>query len=266
MEQLSPEHRESIIDCVIEAGKKLLHFWPGGDPAKKTGLGIQTKADGSFVTEADLTSNALIVSTLKRLFPADGILSEELPLASDLDQKRRVWVLDPLDGTHPFIDGQQDFSILLALCLQGRPIFSLMYFPARELLFSATKGQGAFLGEKPLRVSDARQFRPNSIRFRGNSLAPAPYLTDSTIDSGPSIVRLVNAELDGVVLRTGKMGEWDIAAPSLIVEESGGVVSDELGKPIYFGRGSIGFNYFVASNGHLHEQVLALASAQGSQV
>ena len=258
VQELSPEQERAVIEAVRSAGARLLEYWPGSGLGGRPDLGVQSKADGSFVTNADFTSNTHIVSTLEQIFPADGILSEELPLDPLLSKKRRIWVLDPLDGTHPFIHGQRDFSILLALCIGGRPIFSIMFYPALDYLFLARKGQGASLGEKVLRVSEARQFRPNSIRVRGLALPPAPYLTDTTLDSGPSVIRLVNAEIDGVLLKSGKMGEWDIAAPSLVIEESGGLVSDEKGQPIQFGTGRIAFQYFVASNGFLHQQVLAL--------
>ena len=259
MDRVTPEQENKLLGVIREAGAKLMELWPGQFADRsRAQLTISTKPDGSSVTNADLLSNSLIVTELHKLFPTDGIYSEEIKPEAGLSSMRRAWIIDPLDGTSLFIEGKKDFAVLMALCVQARIEFGVMYFPAHNLLLRANRGMGSFANDIPLRVSEARQFRDNSVRVRGIQNPDAHYFLDKADESGPSMLRLSKGEYDGVILRTGKLGEWDIAAPTIIVEEAGGMVSDERGNRILFNQPSINYKFFVASNGFLHEQLLAI--------
>jgi myo-inositol-1(or 4)-monophosphatase len=248
-----------VLALVQRAGRSLLDYWPGG-AAGKGGctLKIQQKSDGSFVTEADFASNDIIVPGLRKLFPDDGILSEEGPPDPQLPGRSRVWILDPLDGTKSFIDGNDDFSILLALCVDGVPEFSIMYVPAREMTAVAVRGGGATLNGKTLRVSDSTAFRPRSVYLRHMDFEPALFVYDRWLDSGLAFLTLCTGDFDGFILHIKSHREWDLAAPALMVKEAGGKLTDERGGEVTFGLGPIAFRYLVASNGRLHDNLLGL--------
>jgi myo-inositol-1(or 4)-monophosphatase len=259
------DRSKDVLALVERAGAALMGFWPGG-PAGKSGrvLKIHTKPDGSFVTEADFASNDILVPGLKQLFADHGVLSEEGPPDSELKNRSHVWILDPLDGTKSFIDGNDDFSVLVALCVHEVPEFSVMHVPARELTATAQRGAGAWMNGQRLQVSSSTQFRPRSIYLRHMDVPPAPYLYDRWLDSGLAFLTLCTGDFDGFILKIRTHREWDLAAPTLMVEESGGKVTDEHGAPIRFAENSMTYRYLVASNGVLHDELLALIPDQSA--
>ena len=256
MEILSDSELANVFSLVREVGAKVAEIFHN-HIGKKIELKIQQKTDGSFVTEADLWASEQICSRLNQLFPTDGVISEETKRSAELANYRRVWITDPIDGTHSFIDGKDDFSILLGLCIDGEAVFGVMYFPVLQQFLWGMKGRGAYLNEKPLRVSSNINLREHSLRIRGLDLPPSHYIHRYTADTGLSMIRLTEGALDGIVLIAGTMGEWDVAASTAIIEQAGGKVSDEKGRALRFNQEKLSFNYFVASNGHLHDQILA---------
>ena len=124
-----------------EAGAAILEFYKGP-------LEIEQKSgsdDREPVTQADRVANELIVNALRREFPADGILAEEsVDTAHRLD-KRRVWMVDPLDGTNGFIDGNGDFAVQIGLTQDGECVLGVVYQPLIDLLYHAVRGQGAWI-------------------------------------------------------------------------------------------------------------------------
>ena len=168
MPDLSEQDKATILNAVKEASEILLDFrqrYLHGYELK-----IEQKEDGSYVTEADYASNEIIVSSILNQFPGDGILSEELPRDPSLSGKERLWILDPLDGTHSFIDKLDDFSILLAMAINGQVEFSIMLFPAKGLLAVAEKGGGVELNQSKISVSKSDSIRSESIYTRSTKL------------------------------------------------------------------------------------------------
>lgn len=245
-----------MIELVREAGGKLLSLWPARNPNHE--LRIETKPDGSFVTEADYLSHKLLSEQLTRILPGSVVISEEGPRPAAAASAQLVWIVDPLDGTRLFIEGQDSFAVLVALCDRGRAEFGVMYFPARELMLVGSLDGGASENDRPLRVSDTRVFRSGSIRARGLDGVFGSYEFSQAEDTGFAVPKLCRGELDGLIVKTGRLGEWDIAATTAIVEASGGRVSDENGEPLRYNRDRISFGYFVASNAHLHDQIIAM--------
>ena len=134
-----------------------------------------------------------------------------------------------------------------------------MYYPTLGMLYSAVRGNGATVNGAPLKVSSSEKLKPKSVYVEAVSLAPAPYLCDSKqYPVGPSAFgALCRAELDGVLVRfsSGTFYPWDFAPGSLIIEESGGRVTDENGVPIVMNVCPVPCRYMVASNGILHDKV-----------
>ncbi|MCB9030647.1 MAG: inositol monophosphatase [Deltaproteobacteria bacterium] len=244
-----------IEELVRNTGEELLRLWPG---AGNKNLEIKYKPDGSPVTEADLLANDLIVSKIRELFPDDGIISEELEFSAAEASKERVWVMDPLDGTNSFISGRDDFSILISCCVAGEAQFGVMYFPARNLFAHGTKGRGAELNGQKLAVSGEADLKPSKVYHRWVDLVPGDYLFEGKLDSGMAFLMLAQGELDATVMQYSRFGAHDFAAPAVIIREAGGKFTDEKGNDATFNLGSITAEYFVASNGKVHQKTLEL--------
>ncbi len=268
---LSLSTEETALEAAIRAaGKVLLQYWPGGRRSEEQDLGVQKKDDGSVVTQADFSSNEIVVSALRRLYSADGILSEELPLDEELKQKSRIWIIDPLDGTQSFVDGNDDFSILVALTVHHAASFGMMHFPARKQFAFAKSGLGAFLNGAPLKVSSSRTLRAEKVYCRNFTSKNSIVVYPRWMDSGCAFLSVASGAFDGLIIKIVSHREWDLAAPAIVVTESGGRVSDEHGNDVSFGPGSLNrknqageeialpYRYFVASNGIAHEELLSL--------
>src|SRR5687768_12986180 len=119
-----------------EAGAAVLAFW---------GEVREEDKQGSPVTEADRAANQIIVDGLRSRFPEDGILSEESRDSTARLDRRRVWVVDPLDGTREFIDGIPEFAVMIGLAVEGRAVLGVVYCPATRRLYSAIEGAGAWV-------------------------------------------------------------------------------------------------------------------------
>jgi myo-inositol-1(or 4)-monophosphatase len=262
-----PELQE-LVRIVLDAGKMVCRYWPGSVSAGITMLDhqIQHKGDGTPVSTADYLSNSALTEGLQRLFPNDSILSEESIFdVEKLRQSTRTWVIDPLDGTSAFLEGRDDFSILVALSQGTRPTLGIQYFPARDELLLSEKGRGAYQNGVQLRVSNEVRCRQGAVYLR--NFSPSDLgLASPWMDSGMAFARVARGELDGAVLRLSTHREWDLAAPISIIQEAGGRISDEGGNLVPCGTGSLSSRYFIASNGLVHDELLALvktAIAQG---
>ncbi len=259
MNIITPEQQEILIAAAREAGQELLKLWPGNKAAQERALEMRSKHDGSPVTEADLRSNKIIIECITKLFPRDVILSEESPFSVEqLAKSERTWVVDPLDGTKSFVKGDDDFSVLIALCVKFKPVFSIMNFPARGRFVMSSLSDGrAGCNGAPIHVSDTKELKPGRIYIR-NFECQRPELASPMMDSGEALFRVASGELDGAVIRMTTHQEWDLAAPAAIIEAADGVLTSETGSQIKLGRGLIDFQYVIASNGNIHKQLQEL--------
>lgn len=246
-----------LTSSVREAGALLLSMWPG-QQGQGVHLSVSQKGDGSLVSAADMASNDLLTKAIRSLYPSDYIFSEEI--ASDpaiVAAAKRVWIIDPLDGTSAFLEGRDDFSVLVGLSVDHRAAAGLLFLPARNQMLSAEMDKGAFLNGAPIRVSDATEPRPGHVYVRRFS-SKAPELEAPMMDSGLALSKVACGELDGAVIKMTTHREWDIAAPMAILREAGATVTDERGLEIPLGMGGIHFQYFVASNGRVHQSLLTI--------
>lgn len=254
---VSQEKKEKLENYIREAGKILSSYWPGKD-GKNAELNIEKKDDGSLVTRADFESNNLIVSALKELFPEDAILSEEIPRDESIYGAKRVWVIDPLDGTNSFVSGDDDFSILVGLVENGRPVFGMVYFPERDFFGTAEQGLSALVDNRKLKVSDAKTPRDQCVYLRHVEYDIGETKYPNWMDSGLALLSVAQGSFDGIIIKLVHHKEWDLVATSMHITEAGGKVTDENGEPITFCKGPFNYKYYVASNGHIHDYLLNL--------
>lgn len=265
---LTGEQEPAVEQLVRRAGAALLAFWPGApksDASKSAAaehrppdLGVEYKGDGSPVSQADYAANEILVSGLQQLFPNDSILSEEIPRDPSAKQSQRLWIIDPLDGTRSFLNGNDDFSVLVALCEGPRPMHGWLNFPARQTLAIASRGDGAQINGERAAVSTVSAIRPARVYVRNLTLARPELTYPEWLDSGCAMLMLASGEFDGVIIKLLTHREWDLAAPAVLIEEAGGRVSDEHGNAIAFDQGGMPCRYFVASNGIVHDELLQL--------
>ena len=260
---VTSEQAIKLEELIRKVGDLLIPYWPGDKSSPKgQALVIYDKADGSKVTEADLAANEVLVEGLRALFPNDAIVSEEGPKDEGHQSMSRVWIIDPLDGTHSFIAGRDDFSVLVGLSVDSKVVWGGMYFPLKGIYAQASVGQGAQLSDNTVgKVSDSLKIRDKCIYHRYCDLKQGNLLFPEWMDSGMAFLALCRGEFDGMVMRMQSHQEWDFAAPAALVAESGGVMTDETGAPIRFNQGKIAFRYLVVSNGKVHRQLLELIEA-----
>ena len=257
MSIISDEQQLAVQKIVLEAGAELMTYWPGATKIDQSLLKTQSKSDGSPVSAADLASNRIILGGLAALFPEDGILSEETTAAADLYERPRLWIVDPLDGTKSFLNGLNDFSVLVSLCAGPTPQLGWLFFPAQNILCFAARGAGAIVNGEKVTVSKERNLRDKRVYIRNFEILNPELAFDRWMDSGYAMLSLAKGDFDGIIMRLLTHREWDLAAPTVLIEEAGGTVSDEYGQPIAYNCGGMQCRYFVASNGINHQELLA---------
>ena len=261
MPNLNPEQLIAIENITKNAGKILLKYWRYGKcPSSENGFKIVEKPDGSPVSSADLESSTYIESEIKKIFPNDVVVTEEN--GCSIDRNERVWVVDPLDGTKSFLSGRDDFSVLVSLVERGEVIAGCMFFPARSLCVHAVAGKGAMCDGHPIRVAKSTSLREKSVYIRHFSPEGIEKWKSPQMDSGLAFLLVASGFLDGLVIKMRCHREWDIAAPSIVITESGGKITDEKGNKITLIESGKLPNYVVASNNTLHEELLNLIPSE----
>jgi myo-inositol-1(or 4)-monophosphatase len=224
--------RQRLEEIGVEAGQMALRQWPGGGHA----LESWEKVPGSPVCTADLAIDAFLRRELCALLPAAGWLSEESVDHPERLARGLCWLVDPIDGTRDFIAGRPGWSISVALVSAGKPLLGLLVAPAREELWSATAGQGAWLNGRRLAAS-TRAALPGA-RVPARSLPPED--ADLTMVERPNSIALRIAMVaagEADLVATLRWGyEWDVAAAGLIAREAGAAVTDAFGRPLAYNK------------------------------
>jgi myo-inositol-1(or 4)-monophosphatase len=264
MNILSP-HLKIMTDAARNAAKGLIRDF--GEVEK---LQVSKKGPGDFVSNADRRAEEVIISTLLKARPDYGVLAEESAEQIKPNSEYK-FVIDPLDGTNNFLHGFPYWSISIGLEKAGEIIAGVVMCPTLDEIYHAEKGQGAFLNNRRIRVSNRPSFSdafvacgsPSSVRRK----TKAPYdIIDvvTKISHEVSSVRCAgSAALDLCKVASGcfdglvelSLKKWDIAAGIVIVKEAGGRITGVDGSENYYETGDI-----VASNSHLHEPILKLLS------
>ncbi|PKO22474.1 MAG: 3'(2'),5'-bisphosphate nucleotidase CysQ [Chloroflexi bacterium HGW-Chloroflexi-1] len=222
------------------------------------------------VTEADRAANAYLVKQLTQAFPDDGVLAEESKDDLSRLEKRRVWIVDPLDGTAEFISHNGEFCIMVGLATDGEPVVGVVYQPIDDVLYAAARGAGAFVEEygerRPLRVSketDLARFRLVVSRSHRAPLVDAIIARmgvqrERSIGSvGLKIGLIARGQADFYVHPNPGTKEWDTCAPEVIVREAGGIMTDCWNRPLRYNQRDVSRRFGVLTSNETHHQALS---------
>ncbi len=204
---------------------------------------VSQKQVNDFVTEVDHASEEIIIETLLTAYPGHAIWGEETGRTRGAQDSDHVWIIDPLDGTTNFIHGFPVYCVSIALAVKGKVEQAVIYDPSRNDLFTATKGRGAYMNERRIRVSKRTQLSQCLIStgfpFRQGDNFPA-YLAmmSDVMQRTAGLRRPGAAALDLAYVAAGftdgffetGLSPWDVAAGSLLVTEAGGLVGNFTGE------------------------------------
>lgn len=226
-------------------------------------LTVETKGRNDFVSQVDRRAEDEIIRIVHRAYPDHAIFAEESGAHAGSEYE---WIIDPLDGTTNFLHGYPQFSVSIALHQRGRPLVAVVFDPLRDELFTAARGDGARLNDRRIRVSHV-------INMDGALLGTGfPYKSMDFLDAWVATFRELlprtsgvrragSAALDLAHVASGRLdgfwefglNRWDIAAGALLIEESGGLVTDFRGEDGHFASGNI-----LAGNPRIHAEMLRL--------
>lgn len=232
-------------------------------------LNVEMKPGDEPVTIADKSANELIVRELASQFPNDAMISEELPPTPNAAGARRLWLVDPIDGTKDFIRGGDGFSVMIGLAIDGRPRLGVVHQPTIDRTFFATP-DGAFVDTAgictPLAVSNvatastARLVASASHRTAAIDQVKSQLGIDDEQNIGSVGVKLGLIAMgvrDLYVNPWPKTKAWDTCAPEAILVAAGGRLSNLFGESISYGGDLRHPRGLVASNGRIHDEVVA---------
>jgi myo-inositol-1(or 4)-monophosphatase len=220
------------------------------------------KGPGQVLTETDLAVDRLLRGLLLNERPGYGWLSEETPDDGSRLERSRVWVVDPIDGTRAFADRVPEFSISAALLVDGTPMLGVVLNPATGERYQATRGEGARLGDRALRVSaqaevaGARLLSSRTEMKRRRWPEVIPGAAFRTIGSLAYKLALVAAgRFDGLVSLRNSW-DWDVAAAHLLLEEAGGRLTRADGSALLYNQAEPRHRGLVAAPALLHGELV----------
>ena len=259
--QENKEILNKTISIIKKAGKTVLNYY-------NKDYKIKNKALDSPVTIADLESEKIILSGLKEF--GYGILSEE----SDDDKERlkmkRAWIVDPLDGTKDFINKTGEFTIMIGLVENKKPILGLVYKPVDDILYYAIKGEGAHRVKnkksKKLKVSKRKSF--NEIKMITSRFHLSPDIKKIANDlgikhsvscgsAGLKIGYIAEQKADLNINTSSHTYEWDLCAADIVLSEAGGKLTDIKGNKFIYNKDNPRNEHgYVASNRIIHQKII----------
>ena len=229
-------------------------------------LKVNTKAPNDFVTEVDQAAENAIIDILLAAYPGHAILAEESGRSRGAQDSEYVWIIDPLDGTTNFIHGLPVYAVSIALAHRGQVQQAVVYDPTRNDLFFASKGRGAFLNDRRLRVSKRTRMAESLIGtgfpFRkGDNFKRYLQIFEDVMQHCAGLRRPGAAALDLCYVAAGYydgffetgLNPWDVAAGSLIITEAGGLVGNFTGEADFLYRREV-----VAGNPKIYAQMVTL--------
>jgi myo-inositol-1(or 4)-monophosphatase len=229
-------------------------------------LKVNTKAPNDFVTEVDRAAEEAIIDILLAAYPGHAILAEESGNTRGARDSEYVWIIDPLDGTTNFIHGLPVYAVSIALAHRGQVQQAVVYDPTRNDLFFASKGRGAFLNDRRLRVSKRTRMAESLIGtgfpFRkGDDFKRYLQIFEDVMHHCAGLRRPGAAALDLCYVAAGYydgffetgLSPWDVAAGSLIVTEAGGLVGNFTGEADFLYQREV-----IAGNPKIYAQMVTL--------
>ncbi len=256
--------REPLINIAIEAalagGNLITRAMQRMDTVK-----IAEKGPNDFVTEVDQRVEREIISIIHKAYPDHRILAEETGESDHDTESDTVWIIDPIDGTRNFIHGFPHFAVSIAIMIKNKIEYGVIYDPVKQELFTATRGKGAMLNNRRIRVAQRKTLETSLLgtgfayRYNNpNELLP-PRLLQTILPACGDVRRAGAATLDLAYVACGRLDGfwehglkiWDMAAGVLLVKEAGGMVCDIDGGENYLKSGNV-----VGCNPHLMRQLL----------
>ncbi|MGD1027617.1 3'(2'),5'-bisphosphate nucleotidase CysQ [Candidatus Binatus soli] len=241
------------------AGEILRGHWRRG------GYEIGSKGHDNPVTAADLEADRAIKQLLRDPFPGYGWLSEETADNDDRLECRRVWIVDPLDGTKEFIKGIPEFAVAIALVEDGVPVLGVTYNPIKREMYWAARGAGCHLNTRRVRVTRTRTLKRATVLASRSETARGEWqvfrgmLKVSPTGSVAYKLAMVAAgKADATFTRSPK-SEWDIASGAALVIEAGGTITDIKGREIRFNQRIVKLEGLIADNTALHAALMKVA-------
>ena len=255
-----PVFLATATEIVLRAGEIQL-------AGRVSGFSVAKKGTIDLVTEVDLECERMCRAVIAERFPGHDVLAEELDAgAAEPQASRYRWIFDPLDGTTNYAHGLPIFCASLGLQIDGRLEVGAVFDPSRRELFTAERGEGAYLNGGALSVSGASALIdaalvtgfPYDLQSREADLVE---IFGAFLGRAQAVRRLGSAAIDLCYVAAGRfegfweqhLKPWDVAAGALIVEEAGGRVTGIDGSPV-----DLAAAHLVASNGHVHDQILAV--------
>jgi myo-inositol-1(or 4)-monophosphatase len=228
-----------LMEALEQAGDSLLHNF-------NKALVISVKENqSSIVTNADLESEKTIIGIITKAFPRHNIISEEYGFihnGSDI-----TWVIDPLDGTSNFAAHIPWFGVLIAVLNGSEPVMAGALLPVQQDVYFAEKGTGSFKNGERIKATARSNLREMLVAFSTDYTGDEDYLNKGVailkrLIAGSRNIRTTNSLIDFLYVAEGKLGAcvnmvtkiWDIAAPSLLIKEAGGFMTDLTGKDICY--------------------------------
>ena len=263
---MSAEYKNTITTALKAAGEVLREGF--GRAAR-----ISVKeTDGSIVTDIDLESERVILEILRNQPEPFNIISEECGFVQA--DSPYTWVIDPIDGTSNFAAGLPWFGVIMALMKDRIPVQAGMYLPLEDRLYHAEKGKGAWMNDQPVRVSPARKLEETLLAYSFDH-SRQPGKTESEmrllgrIAARVRNIRATNSLVDFCYVADGRLGAvinqttkiWDIAGPSLIITEAGGLVKNLQGMELDFEvtAEALSNNYTIVASGRsVHRELLSI--------
>lgn len=233
------------VSAARQAGDIIIRHMEQVDRIKITEKGLN-----DFFSEVDIKAEQSIINAIHKAYPNHGILAEESGFVEGSDEA--VWIIDPLDGTANYLHGFPFFSVSIALKIKGRIEHGVIYDPLRHECFAASRGRGARLNDRRIRVSKQTQLSASllgaGVPFRDANLAQRYFPTlEAMIGKCAGMRRTGSAAMDLAYVASGRLDgfwefglqPWDIAAGSLLIREAGGLISDVSGGDDFIKSGDV---------------------------
>ncbi len=252
----------TAVKAARQAGRIILRHLDRADS-----LTVTAKGRNDFVTEVDRAAESEIIDIIRAGYPDHGILAEE---SGSHSGDRFEWIIDPLDGTTNFLHGFPQFAVSIAIRQLGRLEHGVIFDPLRNELFTASRGKGAQLNDRRIRVSRVHRL-DGALLATGFPFKDLPRM-EVWIDTFRALLprtsgvrRAGSAALDLAYVAAGRcdgfwefgLNIWDIAAGALLIEEAGGLLTDPAGGHDYLVSGDV-----VAANAEIQPEMLRLISAK----
>ena len=237
-----------LLAIVREAGELTMRHFRSG--ARVSGR-VDWKEGGSPVTEVDFAVDRLLRERLSALVPEAGWLSEETADTPDRLTKRMLWIVDPIDGTRAFMEGDPRFAVSVALVVDGRPVSAVVDAPALRHVYAARAGQGACLNDRHLRA-------PSDGPMAGALIAGPKFLTEPVarkldMAAQPKVPSLalrfaqVAAGDFSVAVASADAHDWDVAGADLVLQEAGARLLTLEGEPLTYNRAETKHGILIAA-------------------